>query len=374
MIKKYFPVVIFIVFMFQALIYAGEDNLPEKVYIGDIKSPAQIATEAYVLKEKIRSILSVSTNIVLIQEYQATNFKDISDQEKFISLNNLNGLIAGEITRENGKSSLILNATGRQGRLETYKIEYSSLDEGINELSRSFITWAEGVFPMLQKSVIVKEEVETVTIGKFEYTKPALLAEAGLSYDSFAITGNSFTFTTLAGPYADLSLRYSWWALNAGIKWESVLGQDNSGSSIFYYAGPGVNILKGLLTISLDFGLGNTKVNDRVSDTNNQTELDYGLLILVFEANVTENYGLSLGLLLGEGNLNSDFLTNSQNSKTTIFGGLIKNSIKITPDLGIALRYMLEIDWENDEGQVFSVGSDIYLGLTYKFNFGAAND
>lgn len=374
-------------FIISACIKPGplysQETVPPKIYMTAFTADKAPLSTAYIFEEQARTILNSSKNIYLLQEYELTNYHDLSVASKFISLNGIQGILHGKLSKQNGRYTLTISSFDMNKIKNTYRLDFTDTDEGLAAFSLDFENWAEKTFPRIEQKVIVKEEIDTITAGKYEYIKPALIFEAGGSYSSLGLIPNSsdLILVPLYGAFADMSLRYGWWGLNLG-------GSYYTGE-YSVYAGPELNFLHGLITLTIGSGYEDIRVSGTALISNDNISYNFDSSFIYFYASLychfSDFYAISIGGMIApivpyfntksydaSDNKNTQWVFNSTNSGF-IFGGFIKSDFSLSSDLGLGLRYRVTFfpaQREFNTGYVFIIDSGIDVSLNYKMTFG----
>jgi hypothetical protein len=353
--------------------FSAEETVPPKIFVKDFSAVSASAAQAYLFEEESRSIISRISNAQLVLDFQATNYLDTSDITKFLLLNKINVCLIGELKQTQGKFELNINAVNRDGKSFSTRLDFSDLNEGITKLRKSLPLWLEDHFPRIPKNILVKEEVEKIGVGRFEYVNPAVITELGFFY-----SGNSIPIAEMysneIGLYLDSAFRYKWLGFNFGAS-ASFLGI----AEYAVYGGPEINAFNGLLTLTARIGY-------RTADTeDNILSFHCFYFSPVMMVNVTDRYQLALGgyfTPLSEIN-RIDYslppsVAENQNwpyeysGKFNLTGGFLRFNIGITPVLWAGFQYNIWLILIPDSGGMppLVVNSSLSGGISYKFTLG----
>ncbi|MGA2142818.1 MAG: hypothetical protein ABSG94_10415 [Brevinematales bacterium] len=359
------------------------DMVSPKIYMAAFTSDKASLSTAYIFEEQARTILNTSKNIYLLQEYEITNYHDLSAAVKFLNLNGIQGILRGKLSEQNGRYTLIISSFDMNKMKNTYRLDFTDTDEGLAAFSLDFADWAEKTFPRVEQKVIVKEEIDTIMAGKYEYIKPTMIFEAGGGYSPLGLIPNSsdLILVPLFGAFADMSVRYGWWGFNLG-------GSYYTGEYSIY-AGPELNFLHGLITLTAGSGYENIKETGTSLISNENIGYNFESSFVYFYASLychfNDFYAISIGGMIAPivpnfntmsydstDIKNTQWVFNSTNSGL-IFGGFIKSDFSLSSDLGLGLRYRVTFfpaQREFNSGYVFIIDSGIDFSLNYKLTFG----
>jgi|GEM_PF-3367733 len=380
LLASIFILLIISAYLIPAFSYC-EGTVPAKIFLTSFTAEGAPASIAFIFEENARSILDSSTNLYLLQDYDITNYLDVSNPVRFINLNNIHGLINGKLSKEKEKYVLQITAINKNNETNLYQIDFLDIDEGLAALAGDFKAWVEKTFPRVVKKMILEEEIETVTAGKYEYVRPTLIFEVGGSYSPLGFLAASTLIQAVQyGADADISFRYDWWGFNLG-------GSYYTGS-YSVYAGPELNFLKGLMTLTAGAGYMEISVSNSDSSNDQMYNLntDLGFIYLSFYIHFSDFYSVSIGGMAApfvqqgiiawsyyiSDNRLSDFQFSSY--PFGIYGGYLKCSFNLTPDFSVNLRYTATFySLLPDKGSGI-LESGIELSFTYKLALGGENE
>lgn len=385
---------LFLLLLFATIpaITQAAKNLPNQIHIvvkGSEKS-------AIFFKDSLLSALADDVNIVLMEAYNLSNYTETADTEKFIKLNRLQGLVRVTVRKTDDG----FEATVKAFSADSVLLDKTILFNAYNLLDKAN-TIADEVsakFPMREQKVLVREDIEEVLIGKFEYTRPTLFVGLGIGW-----------FKNYMGVYAveefgvnkvllnaEFNFRYKWWGLYASI--------DFVANPFFAYNHPQfgleLNLAKGIVTLRAKFGFVNFQDNytsliePEGNIYTNTYKPDFSYLTLAGDVyiNISQKYAVLIGMsfapLQGGKDINfdgyykdDDGQTNYANTTVSLGNFIsyfdsvtIAHYFKISPKLTLANKWKFYIpsQWEKENGHVIAMTANVWvnLALIYRFDFG----
>lgn len=376
MLRKSFIVGALLLWLLPSL-YATEATFSPKLEVEHFTTEAaELTAQAYIFEETVKSTLSRLSNISLVQGYQITNLSDKTDIPRYLKINSLHGLLKAKLYNSMDGIKLEITALNRAAAKNLLTVKVPTVGEGVSNITAALPAWLSEIFPPIPIKVVEKEEIERVTVGKFEYISPTFIALVGIKYSTVNLTAVSL-YPYGFGATLDAAYRYSWFGFNVGGSF-SLIGM----SDLTVYAGPELNLFSGFITLTARAGYRQLGFN-----SNNATiSLKAGAFYLspVIQFNVTENYQITIG---GLSSVSDDLTyldysfplviafddnsTNVYQGPFNMTGAFFRFNFGLTQSLFLDFEYsisLLMLPFYTMPPYI--VESAIQAGLTYKFTWG----